>query len=125
MTKKLTPEDLALLSEPQIANVATVMSDGTPQVTPVWIDTDGEAVLFNTAKGRVKHRNLVRNPKVAISVVDKADPYRTLVLRGTAEFVDEGADAHADALAKKYLGVDRYPGHNDTEQRVIVRIIPE
>lgn len=122
MAKKLSAEDVALLQEPQIANVATVMSDGTPQVTPVWIDTDGEAVLFNTAKGRVKHRNLVRNPKVAISVVDKNDPFRILVVRGTAEFVDEGADDHIDRLAKKYLGVDTYPGHTDTEQRVIVRV---
>src|SRR5882757_305574 len=111
MTKKLSAQEIDLLREPQIANVATVMPDGTPQVTPVWIDTDGENVLFNTSKGRVKHRNLVRNPKVAISVVDKNDPYRTLIVRGTAQFVDEGADAHIDALAKKYLGVDTYPGH--------------
>jgi len=125
MTNKLSPQDVELLKEPQIANVATVMADGTPQVTPVWIDTDGENVLFNTAKGRVKHRNLVRNPKVAISVVDKADPYRILIVRGTAEFVDDGADAHIDALAKKYLGVDSYPGHKADEQRVIVKVTPE
>jgi len=125
MTKKLSAQEIDLLREPQIANVATVMPDGTPQVTPVWIDTDGENVLFNTSKGRVKHRNLVRNPKVAISVVDKNDPYRTLIVRGTAQFVDEGADAHIDALAKKYLGVDTYPGHRADEQRVIVRVTPE
>jgi len=125
MTKKLSTEQVELLREPQIANVATVMADGTPQVTPVWIDTDGENVLFNTAKGRVKHRNLVRNPKVAISVVDKNDPWRTLIVRGTAQFVDEGADAHIDALAKKYLGLDTYPGHKPDEQRVIVRVTPE
>jgi PPOX class probable F420-dependent enzyme len=125
MTKKLSTEEVELLREPQIANVATVMSDGTPQVTPVWIDTDGENILFNTSKGRVKHRNLVRNPKVAISVVDRNDPWRTLVVRGTAEFIDEGADAHIDSLAKKYLGVDTYPGHKAGEQRVIVRVTPE
>jgi PPOX class probable F420-dependent enzyme len=125
MTNKLTPEDVALLREPQIANVATVMADGTPQVTPVWIDTDGEALLFNTAKGRVKHRNLVRNPKVAISVVDGNDFYRKVVVRGTATFVEDGADAHVDALAKKYLGLDVYPNHVADEQRVIVRVVPE
>lgn len=125
MTKKLTPEDIAILSEPQIANVATVMADGSPQVTPVWIDTDGEAVLFNTAKGRVKHRNLARNPKVAISVVDREDPYRLVVLRGTAELIDEGADEHIDRLAKKYLGADTYPYRKAEEQRVIVRVIPD
>jgi PPOX class probable F420-dependent enzyme len=125
MTKKLSPQEVELLNEAQIANVATVMADGTPQVTPVWIDTDGEHVLFNTAKGRVKHRNLVRNPKVAISVVDKNDPYRLVVLRGTAEFVDEGADAHIDKLAKKYLGADTYPWRKEDEQRVIVKVTPE
>jgi PPOX class probable F420-dependent enzyme len=125
MTNKLTPEDVELLKEPQIANVATVMADGTPQLTPVWVDTDGENVLFNTAKGRVKHRNLVRNPKVAISVVDGKDFYRTVVVRGTATFVEEGADAHIDALAKKYLGLDVYPAHRDDEQRVIVKVVPE
>jgi PPOX class probable F420-dependent enzyme len=125
MTKKLTPQEVELLNEPQIANVATVMADGTPQVTPVWIDTDGEHVLFNTAKGRVKHRNLVRNPKVAISVVDRNDPYRLVVLRGTAEFIEEGADAHIDKLAKKYLDADTYPWRKEDEQRVIVKVTPE
>jgi PPOX class probable F420-dependent enzyme len=125
MTKKLSPQDVELLNEPQIANVATVMADGTPQVTPVWVDTDGEHVLFNTAKGRVKHRNLVRNPKVAISVVDRNDPYRLVVLRGTAEFIDEGADEHIDKLAKKYLGADTYPWRKEDEQRVIVKVTVE
>ena len=125
MTKKLSSQEVELLNEPQIANVATVMADGTPQVTPVWIDTDGEHVLFNTAKGRVKHRNLVRNPKVAISVVDKNDPYRLVVLRGTAEFIDEGADEHIDKLAKKYLDADTYPWRKEDEQRVIVKVTPE
>ena len=125
MTKKLTADEVELLREPQIANVATVMSDGSPHVTPVWVDTDGENVLFNTSKHRVKHQNLVRNPKVAISVVDKNDPYRTVVVRGTAQCVDEGADAHIDALAKKYLGVDTYAGRKPGEQRVIVRVTPE
>lgn len=125
MTKKLTDQEVELLHEPQIANVATVMADGSPQVTPVWVDTDGEAVLFNTAKGRVKHRNLVRDPRVAISVVDRNDPYRLLVVRGTAEFVEEGADEHIDRLAKKYLGADTYPWRKETEQRVIVRVTPE
>jgi PPOX class probable F420-dependent enzyme len=125
MTKKLTEQDIELLNEVQIANVATVMPDGTPQVTPVWVDTDGEAVLFNTAKGRVKFRNLEQNPRVAISVVDKADQYRTVVIRGTATFIEEGADAHIDKLAKKYLGADSYPFRKSTETRVIVRVVPE
>jgi PPOX class probable F420-dependent enzyme len=124
MANKLSEQDVALLNEPQIANVATVMADGSPQVTPVWVDTDGEAVLFNTAKGRVKHRNLLRDPRVAVSVVDKNDPMRLVVVRGTAEFIDEGADAHIDKLAKKYLDADSYPFRTAEEQRVIVRVLP-
>jgi PPOX class probable F420-dependent enzyme len=125
MTEKLSPQEVELLNEPQIANIATVMADGSPQVTPVWIDTDGESVFFNTAKGRVKYRNLERNPKVAISVVDKNDPYRLVVLRGTAEFTDADADAHIDKLAKKYLGADSYPWRKAEEQRVVVKVTPE
>lgn len=125
MAAKLTEDQINLLHEKQLAHVATVSPDGTPHVTPVWIDTDGEAVIFNTAKGRVKHRNILRNPKVGISVTDKANDYRTVVIQGTAELVDEGADAHIDKLAKKYLGQDSYPFRTPTEERVIVRVTPE
>jgi PPOX class probable F420-dependent enzyme len=122
---RLTDEQVALLKEPQLAHVATVMPDGSPHVTPVWVDTDGEALLFNTAKGRIKYNNLLRNPAVAVSVADKEDDYRTVVVRGRAEFVEEGADAHIDKLAKKYLGKDKYPFKREGEERVIVRVIPE
>lgn len=121
---KLTQEDTELLSEPQIANVATVLPDGSPHVVPVWIDTDGEAILFNTYKNSVKHRNLVRDPRVAISVVDKADPYRKVIIRGDVELTEEGADAHLDKLAKKYLGVDTYPWRNPENIRIIARVMP-
>jgi PPOX class probable F420-dependent enzyme len=121
----LSADDIALLQEPQLAHLATVSPDGRPQVTPVWIDTDGEAVLFNTAKGRVKHRNIVKNPWVAVSVADRNDFYRTLWVRGRAEIVEDGADAHIDKLAKKYLGADSYPWRKPEETRVIVRIVPE
>ncbi len=100
------------------------MPDGQPQSTPVWIDTDGEAVIFNTARGRVKHRNIERNPAVAISVVDDQNPYQMLEIRGDAELVDEGADEHIDAMAKKYLGKDEYPFGQPGEERVIVRVRP-
>ncbi|MDH6464909.1 PPOX class F420-dependent oxidoreductase [Micromonospora purpureochromogenes] len=120
----LTDEDLALLSEPQLAHVATVEADGTPHVTPVWVDTDGEHILFNTALGRQKSINIERNPVVAVSVADKADDFRTLWVKGTAELVTEGADEHIDRMAKKYLGQDTYPFRQPGEQRVIVRITP-
>ncbi|MBQ0894313.1 PPOX class F420-dependent oxidoreductase [Micromonospora sp. U56] len=120
----LTDEDLALLAEPQLAHVATVEADGTPHVTPVWVDTDGEHILFNTALGRQKSINIERNPVVAVSVADKADDFRTLWVKGTAELVTEGADEHIDRMAKKYLGQDTYPFRQPGEQRVIVRITP-
>jgi len=122
---KLTKEHKELLRKPVFAHVATVMPDGTPQSTPVWVDTDGEAVLFNTAKGRVKAKNLERNPVVAISVTNPENPYEMLEVRGLAELVEEGADEHIDKLAKKYLGKDEYPFRQPGEERVIVRVKPE
>lgn len=124
MTASLSGDVLTLLRRPLMAHVATVMPDGTPQSTPVWIDTDGTDVLFNTAKGRVKHRNLLQNPAVAISLVDDENPYRMIEIRGRAEMTEEGADAHIDAMAKKYLGQDSYPFRQPGEERIIVRIRP-
>lgn len=120
----LSDEVVALLRQPILVHVATVMSDGTPQSTPVWIDTDGTNVLFNTAKGRVKHRNLVRNPAVALSFVDEGDHYKMVEIRGQAELDEQGADAHIDAMAKKYLDQDTYPFRQPGEERIIVRIRP-
>ena len=124
MSSKLNEDHFALLRRPLIAHLATVMPDGSPQSTPIWIDTDGEAVIFNTAKGRVKHRNIERNPAVAISFVDDQNPYRMVEIRGDAEVVEEGADDHIDAMAKKYLNQDKYPFRQPGEERVIVRVRP-
>ncbi|MHB1987891.1 MAG: PPOX class F420-dependent oxidoreductase [Acidimicrobiales bacterium] len=125
MAARLTDEDVALLNEPQIAAVATVNGDGSVQLTPVWVDTDGEAVLFNTSKGRVKHKNLLANPDVSILVVDKADAYRWVSIRGKATMTEDGADAHIDRLAMKYLGQETYPFRQDGEVRISVRVVPE
>lgn len=106
--------------------VATLMPDGSPQVTVVWVDTDGQHVIFNTAEGRAKLRNLRRDPRVAITVVDARDPYRQLLVRGRAvEVTQQGADEHIDRLAQKYLGVERYPYRRPGERRVIVKVVPE
>src|SRR5687768_2669005 len=106
--------------------LATLMKDGTPQVTPVWVDYDGKHVRVNSAKGRVKDNNVRRNPKVAISLQDPENPYRYIAVRGTVEEVTEnGADAHIDSLAKKYLGKDKFPGRKPGEVRVIYKIKPE
>jgi PPOX class probable F420-dependent enzyme len=115
-----------LLHKKAFANVATVNADGTPQVTPVWFDYDGTHVRFNTARGRVKDRNLRRNPAVALTVMDPDNPYRYVQVKGrVTEITEAGADAHIDALAKKYTGQDRYAHRRPGEVRVTYKIIPE
>jgi PPOX class probable F420-dependent enzyme len=102
------------------------MADGSPHVTPVWVDYDGAYVRVNSAKGRVKDKNMRRDKRVALSIQDPDNPYRYLALRGeVAEITEDGADAHIDALAKKYLGKDRYPFRSPGEVRVIYKIRPE
>src|SRR4051794_23410708 len=92
---KLSEEQMQLLREPHLAYVATVNQDGSPQVTPVWVDTDGEAIIFNTARGRLKWRNLERDPRISITVVDAANPVsRTVIARGRAVLIEEGALVH-------------------------------
>ena len=115
-----------ILRKQSFANLATLMPDGAPQVTPVWVDVDEDDILINTAEGRLKARNMREDPRVALSVPDPDDPYRALIVRGrVVEMTDEGADEHIDALAKKYLGEDRYPFRQPGEERVKVRIEPE
>jgi PPOX class probable F420-dependent enzyme len=112
----------ALVKRPLIANVATVDHEGRPQPTPVWIDLDGDDLIFNTAKGRAKTANLEKNTHVAVSIVDPDDAYNVVVVRGSVEGTEEGADAHIDSLAKKYLDVDTYPMRRPGEVRVIYRV---
>lgn len=115
-----------LFQKKTFAALATLMPDGTPQVTPVWFDYVGAHVRFNTAKGRVKDKNLRRNPAVALAIQDPDDPYRYVQIKGwVAEVTEAGADAHIDALAKKYMGQDTYPNRRPGEVRVIFKIAPE
>jgi len=108
------------------AHLATLMPDGSPQVTPVWFDFDGTHLRINSAKGRVKDRNMRREGRIAVAIQDPDNPYRYLAVRGRVEEITErGADAHIDALAKKYLGQDRYPHRQAGEVRVTYRIRPE
>jgi PPOX class probable F420-dependent enzyme len=105
------------------AHVATLNPDGSPQVTPVWVDFDGTHVLVNTAKGRVKARNFAREPRVALSIADPDNPYRYLGIQGrVVEITENGADAHIDKMAKKYMGKDSYPFRAPGEVRLIVKI---
>src|SRR5262249_40839553 len=108
------------------ANLGTLMSNGQPQVTPVWIDFDGKYVIFNSAKGRQKDLNIRRDPRVAISISDPDNPYRYLEVRGrVVEITEKGADEHIDRMAKKYLGQDKYPYRQPGEVRVLYKIQPE
>lgn len=115
-----------LFSKRAFAHLATLMPDGQPQVSPVWIDFDGRHVVFNTARDRQKDRNLRRDPRVSLSILDPENPYRYLEIRGrVAEVTEEGADAHIDRLAKKYLNLETYPYRQPGEVRVIFKINPE
>jgi PPOX class probable F420-dependent enzyme len=119
---KLTDVQAEFLSNPFYGVVATLREDGSPHQTVVWVDADDGDVVFNTAEGRTKPRNMRVNPLVALTVVDPANGYHWLSVSGTAELSHEGADAHIDKLAKKYLDADSYPFRKEGEVRVIVRI---
>jgi PPOX class probable F420-dependent enzyme len=122
----LSDRDRRIMEGPNFASVATVMPDGSPHVSTIWIDLDGDDVLFNTSEARVKTANLRRDPRVAISVFDQNDPYEQVVVHGTVvDLTHDGAREHIDRLAKKYLGLDEYPWLEPGEQRVIVRVRPD
>jgi PPOX class probable F420-dependent enzyme len=114
-----------LLQKKAFAHLATVMPDGSPQVTPVWFDVEGDLIRVNSARGRVKDRNMRRNARVALSILDPDNAYRYLGIRGrVVEVTEQGADAHIDALARKYIGQD-YPFRQPGEVRVTYKIRPE
>jgi PPOX class probable F420-dependent enzyme len=115
-----------LLEAPNLASLATLMPDGSPQVTPVWVDFDGTHILVNTAEGRQKPRNVRRDPRVAVSIFNHQSPYSYATIRGrVVEITHEGAEQHIDRMAKKYLGRDTYPFRGPGERRVILKIAPE
>ncbi len=114
-----------LMSKKAFANLATVMADGSPQVTPVWFDYTNGKVRVNTAKGRVKARNMIPGAKVAIAIMDPDNAYRYVQVRGAvARVTEDGADQHIDALSQKYLGTP-YPHRQPGEQRIMIEITPE
>ena len=122
----LSADALRLLGEGKnLAIIATIMPDGSPQATAVWVDTDGEHVRFNTAEGRVKTKNLRRDPRVAVAILDADNPYEQVTIRGrVVEFAHEGAIEHIDSLARKYVGTDVFTERDLNDQRVIVKIAP-
>ncbi|MEM7437554.1 MAG: PPOX class F420-dependent oxidoreductase [Myxococcota bacterium] len=124
---KEIPETHAdILDKPAFAHLSTIMADGSPHTAPVWIDTDGGHIVVNSAEGRLKDRNIRRDPRVSLSLTDPDNPYRSLAIRGkVTKITTEGADGHIDKLAKKYMGVDEYPYRSATEVRVMYYIEPE
>ena len=118
---QLTDAQIELLRGKNFAAVATLREDGTPQTSIVWIDTDGEHVVFNTTNGRAKGRHLRRDPRVSVTVFDAENPYRYFEVEGVAELVLDGADDHINELSRKYRG-EEFDGPRD---RVIVKVRPE
>lgn len=115
-----------LFEDKNIAFVATIMKDGSPQITPTWIDIQGNEILINTALGRVKQKNVTRDPRIAVSIVDRNNPFHMVTLRGEVidQITGELADNHIDKLAKKYLDKEKYPFRAPGEKRVILKVKP-
>jgi PPOX class probable F420-dependent enzyme len=115
-----------LLQKPVFVHFATVMPEGGPQVSPVWVDLDGDTILINSAEGRLKDKNVRSDDRVALSVTDPANPYHSVMIRGRVkEITKDGAEEHIDKMAKKYMGKDVYPKHSAAEPRVIYKIEAE
>ncbi len=119
-------EDAVKLVEGKnFANLGTLMADGSPQVTPVWVDREGELILVNTAEGRIKLKNVTRDPRVAVSVFEQENPYNKVLIRGTVvEITKDGAEDHIDKMAKKYRGLAKYPWRQPGISRVLIKISP-
>jgi PPOX class probable F420-dependent enzyme len=122
----LSDQQRAFLRENAFAGVATTLrADGSPHTTIVWVDEDNGDVMFNTARGRAKAKHLESDPRASVLMVDPNDSFKYVTVSGPAELTEDGADAHIDHLAKKYMGVDEYPYRDPSETRVIVRVKPE
>ena len=121
----LTPNAIRLIEDKNFAHLTTLMPDGSPHVTPMWVDHENNLVLMNTAEGRVKLRNINKDPRVAISIFDQNNPYDRVLIQGrVVAHTNEGAEAHIDKLANKYTGAKKYQRSTPTEKRVIIRIEP-
>lgn len=111
-----------LLADKVYGHVITYNPSGAAQVTMVWMDVDGNQAVYNTAEGRIKVRNLRKDPRIVVSVQSRDDPQSYVCLTGKATLTELGADAHIDKLAKRFLGMDKYPWRSPGEKRILVRI---
>jgi PPOX class probable F420-dependent enzyme len=126
MITNMTPEVIQLIEDKNLAFVSTLMKDGSPQITPTWIDLVDGVIIVNTVEGRVKHKNISRDPRVAISIVDRNNPFNMITIKGqVVEQTTDGADAHIDKMAKKYLGVEKYSFAMHGEKRIMIKIVPQ
>ena len=120
---KLSDKAKKLIDGKNFANVATLMPDGSPQVTPVWIDRDGDTIILNGTRSRQRTRNLKRDPRVAICIYDQNNPYSNVAIRGRVVGITEtGAEDHIDKMHMKYHGTPKYPYHNPKDPRVLLRV---
>lgn len=126
MAEQIAGRSKELIEEPNFAFVATLRTDGTPLVNPIWIDHDGDTILVNSARGRAWPANLERDGRVSLTVPNRENQYEYVAIRGhLAGVTAEGADEHIDSLAKKYLGQDTYPFRQPGEERIVIRIEPD
>ena len=117
---------IKLFEERNLVFIATIMRDGSPQLSPVWADFKDEHVLVNTAEGRIKHKNVLRDPRVAISVVNHNNPLDMTTIRGKViDIIPDYEYEHANKLTKKYMGKEKYPFKQPGEKRIILKILPE
>ena len=122
----MEPKVVSLFEDKNLVFLATVMKDGSPQLSPVWVDYDDGYILVNTAEGRVKHKNVLRDPRVAISVVSNSNPLDMTTIRGkVVKIIPDYNYEHADKLAKKYMGKKKYPFRIEGEKRIVFKIKPE
>jgi len=125
LTRKLTEGAIKLIDGKNFAYLATLLPDGSPHVTPMWVDHEGDMLLMNTAIGRIKQKNITRDPRVSITIVDSNNPYdRTIIHGRVVNQTEQGADAHIDKLAKKYTGANKYQKTSPNEKRIIIKIEP-
>ena len=125
MVAKLSANAIRIIEGKNFASLATTMPDGSPHVTPMWVDHEGDMILMNTAEGRVKLRNIARDPRVSVAIIDHNNPYDRVVIQGrVVARINEGAEAHIDKLANKYTGANKYQMSTLGEKRVIIKIEP-
>jgi PPOX class probable F420-dependent enzyme len=125
MAIKLPEAVKKLLADKAYGHVLTFSPKGKAQMTMVWMDVDGDTVLINTATGRNKERNIKNDPRIQVSVQNRDDPQSYVLIEGKGTLTEEGADANIDKLAKRFLGMDKYPWRTPTERRILIKIQPE